>query len=107
MPFDQQPVEAWAMIDACSVAMAVRPSEQWQVMANRAYNWYLGRNDRGIAIADPATGSCYDGLMPQGVNANSGAESVLSFSLAYQSLTRFAGGNAQHADNGSRSANAD
>jgi hypothetical protein len=97
-PFDQQPLEAWAMIDACSAAMLFAPSDEWRDMAHRAYGWYLQRNDRGIAIADPTTGSCYDGLMAQGVNANTGAESVLSFSLAYQSLMRFAGGQADHAE---------
>jgi glycosyltransferase involved in cell wall biosynthesis len=98
LPFDQQPLEAWAMIDACSAAMAVHPCEAWRAMANRAYGWYLSVNDRGVAIGDPVTGRCHDGLMAQGLNANTGAESVLSFSLAYQSLIRFAGGQAKHAE---------
>jgi glycosyltransferase involved in cell wall biosynthesis len=97
-PFDQQPLESWAMIDACSAAMATKPSDDWRVMAQRAYGWYLQRNDRGIAIGDVSTGSCYDGLMAQGASANTGAESVLSFSLAYQSLMRFAGGQASYAE---------
>ena len=97
-PFDQQPLEAWAMIDACAAAMAVHPSEEWRSMAHRAYGWYSTCNDRGHAIGDPATGSCQDGLMAHGINANTGAESVLSFSLAYQSLIRFAGGHSEHVD---------
>ncbi len=98
LPFDQQPLEAWATIDACSAAMAVAPSEAWRVMAHRAYDWYLGGNDRAIVIGDPASGSCCDGLMAKGSNANTGAESVLSFSLAYQSLIRLSGGQTRHAD---------
>ena len=97
-PFDQQPLESWAMIDACSAAMIVKPSDDWRIMAQRAYGWYLQRNDRGIAIGDVATGSCYDGLMAQGASVNTGAESVLSFSLAYQSLMRFAGGQTKHGE---------
>ncbi len=96
-PFDQQPLEAWAMIDACAAAMASHPADAWRDMAYRAYGWYLQLNDRGIAIGDPASGSCHDGLMAQGVNVNTGAESVLSFSLAYQSLIRFAEGQASNA----------
>ncbi len=90
-PFDQQPLEAWAMIDACSAAMTFVPSANWHTMATRAYNWYLQRNDRHMPLADPTTGSCCDGLMAQGLNANTGAESVLSFSLAYQALMKFGG----------------
>lgn len=36
--------------------------------------------------------------MAHGINANTGAESVLSFSLAYQSMIRFAGGHCEHVD---------
>lgn len=93
-PFDQQPLEAWAMIDACAKAMSIEPRADWQEMAHKAYAWYLGQNDRGIAIANPTTGSCFDGLTATGVNTNSGAESVLSFSHAYQALMRMSGGRA-------------
>ncbi len=61
-------------------------------------DWYLQRNDRGCMIGDPGTGSCDDCLMAHGVNVNTGAESALSFSLAYQSLIRLAGGKTKHAD---------
>ena len=94
MPFDQQPLEAWAMIDACAAAMTSAPSERWLGMARMIYLWYLGRNDRGVAIADAETGLCYDGLTPLGVNSNSGAESIVSFLLAHQTLLKISGGHA-------------
>jgi glycosyltransferase involved in cell wall biosynthesis len=81
-PFDQQPLEAWATIDACAVAHQITRDEQWRAQATKAYRWYLGENDLGLALADPATGECFDGLMPHGVNLNQGAESVLAFHLA-------------------------
>ncbi len=86
LPFDQQPLEAWATIDACAVAFRATGAMLWRERAEAAYAWYHGANDRGLALADPATGRCRDGLMPQGVNANVGAESVLSFQLAYRTM---------------------
>ncbi len=82
LPFDQQPLEAWATIDACDAAWAATRDALWQSFAEKAYRWFLGENDLGLALADPATGECCDGLMPTGVNRNQGAESVLSFHMA-------------------------
>lgn len=81
-PFDQQPVEAWAAIDGASAAYDATGDRVWLEHANRAYDWFAGANDRGIAVADWLTGSCNDGINPRGVNLNEGAESVLAFQLA-------------------------
>lgn len=89
-PFDQQPLEAWASIDAAAAAYRATRNPAWIEYAQIAWNWFLGDNDRGAMIADPATGRCWDGLTPRGVNRNSGAESILAFQLAYQSLNTFA-----------------
>jgi hypothetical protein len=43
-----------------------------------AFEWFLGRNDLGLPLYDYATGGCHDGLHPEGVNANEGAESTLA-----------------------------
>lgn len=80
--FDQQPLEAAATVDACAAAFAASGDPRWLTEARRAFDWFLGRNDLGVPVADPATGDCYDGLTPAGPNLNRGAESVLSFQLA-------------------------
>jgi len=90
-PFDQQPLEAWATVDACSYAFEITGEERWRELAMTAYRWYLGENDLGLALADPATGECFDGLMPQGVNLNQGAESVLAFHLATCAMEKLGG----------------
>ena len=90
-PFDQQPLEAWATVDACSYAFEITGEERWRELAMTAYRWYLGENDLGLALADPATGECFDGLMPQGVNLNQGAESVLAFHLATCAMEKLSG----------------
>ena len=90
-PYDQQPVEAWAAIDAAQAAYAVTRNRIWVSRALSAYAWFLGDNDRGIAVADSSTGSCRDGITPRGVNLNEGAESVLSFHLAHFMLKSLLG----------------
>jgi len=81
-PFDQQPVEIWAALDACRAAFDLTAERAWVVRAQSAYAWFAGRNDRGLAVADPLTGSCCDGLNPRGLNLNEGAESVLAYQLS-------------------------
>jgi glycosyltransferase involved in cell wall biosynthesis len=88
LQFDQQPVEAWAMIDACSAAYAVSKDAIWRSRAVQAYRWFIGGNDLGLAVGNATTGECFDGLMPTGLNRNQGAESVLAFHLATTAINR-------------------
>ncbi|PKP97783.1 MAG: glycosyl transferase family 1 [Alphaproteobacteria bacterium HGW-Alphaproteobacteria-13] len=86
LPFDQQPLEAWATIDACGAAFRATGAAVWRERAEAAWRWFLGDNDRGIAVARVATGRSCDGLTPRDVNANVGAESTLAFHLAYRAM---------------------
>ncbi len=80
--FDQQPVEACATIAACLVAFRATSEKLWLEEAWSAFRWFLGANDLEIPLYDPATGGCRDGLHPDRVNENQGAESTLSFLMA-------------------------
>lgn len=82
LPFDQQPLEAQATVDACVTAYDVTGDARWVEEANRAYRWYLGHNDLDLPLATKADGGCFDGLMPTGLNRNQGAESILALQLA-------------------------
>jgi hypothetical protein len=77
--FDQQPIEAWTMADACCAAYAWTDDPVWAAAARRAGQWFLGANDTGVVMYDPTTGGGYDGLRPHGVNRNQGAESTMAF----------------------------
>ncbi|MEI6640905.1 MAG: glycosyltransferase family 4 protein [Novosphingobium sp.] len=87
--FDQQPLEACATIAACLAASTVDPGPFWQDEAVRAFAWFGGANDLGVALVDPATGSCRDGLHRDRANENRGAESVLSYLLGLADMHRF------------------
>jgi len=77
--FDQQPLEAAAMIGASLEAYECTQREEWIQLASTCFNWYLGKNDQQIQLYDDATGGCRDGLTADGVNENQGAESTLSY----------------------------
>jgi glycosyltransferase involved in cell wall biosynthesis len=80
--FDQQPVEAQAMVSACHQAFRITHDPVWPREAKRAFEWFLGRNDLGLPLYDFNTGGCSDGLHEDGVSENQGAESTLAFQLA-------------------------
>jgi glycosyltransferase involved in cell wall biosynthesis len=82
LPFDQQPLEAQATIDACATAFEATNDARWIDEATRAYRWYLGQNDLDLPLATAQDGGCFDGLMPTGLNRNQGAESILALQLA-------------------------
>jgi glycosyltransferase involved in cell wall biosynthesis len=84
--FDQQPVEAQAMVSACLEAYRVTGDNRWRKEARRAFEWFLGRNDLNLPIYDPTTGGCRDGLHPDRPNENQGAESTLAFLQALLEL---------------------
>jgi hypothetical protein len=87
--YDQQPVEAHATIAACLQAYRLTGDAKWKNQAHRAFEWFFGENTLGIALYNPLTGGCKDGLHPDRVNENEGAESTLSFQLSLLELRLF------------------
>lgn len=85
-PFDQQPVEASAMISACLAAWRADRDPIWKREATQIFGWFLGKNDLQIPLADLETGSCRDGLHRDRANENRGAESVLSYLLSLSEM---------------------
>ncbi len=86
--FDQQPVETQAMVSACLAAFKETDDPAWLDEAKRCFEWFLGRNDLGLALYDPSTGGCRDALLQDHLNQNQGAESTLAFHLSLVELTR-------------------
>ena len=80
--FDQQPIEAQVTISACIEAYQATGDLFWVAEARRAFEWFLGRNDLGLALYDSATGGCRDGLHVDRLSQNQGAESTLAFLLS-------------------------
>lgn len=77
--FDQQPIEAQTMVSACLEAYHITGEKRWRDEAQRAFEWFLVRNDLNLPVYDPRSGGCRDGLHPDCTNENQGAESTLAF----------------------------
>lgn len=88
--FDQQPVEATATIAACLTAWRADGDAEWKTLATRAFAWFLGSNDLSVALVDPQTGSCRDGLHPDRANENRGGESVVCYLLGLAEIRQLA-----------------
>lgn len=88
LPFDQQPLEAHATLEACLAAFEVAPDRHWVDMGRSCYQWFLGHNDHGTPLATRGDGGCFDGLTPVGVNRNQGAESLLALQLSSCAMIR-------------------
>ena len=80
--FDQQPIEAHAMVSACLEAYCATSDSWWYEQAQRAFDWFLGWNDLGLELHSVNTGGCRDALHVDRVNGNQGAESTLAFLLS-------------------------
>ncbi len=84
--YDQQPIEAWAAIDAAIAAHGTRATASARDHAHAAYGWFTGANDAGEPVADAASGECCDGIGAGGINLNRGAESVLAWQFAQRRI---------------------
>ena len=80
--FDQQPIEAQAMVSACLDAYRATSDLWWYEQAQRAFDWFIGWNDLGLELYSAESGGCGDGLHVDRVNGNQGAESTLAFLLS-------------------------
>ena len=80
--YDQQPLEAYEMAAACRTAATLFREDRYRRWEEAAFSWYTGRNLADVPLIDEETGGCYDGLTPEGPNANLGAESQIAWGLA-------------------------
>lgn len=84
--FDQQPVEAYAMLSACLAAWTATQDSFWIDRAWSSFRWFLGDNVLGVPLFDSESGGCFDGLSEYSINKNQGAESTLSFLMACEEM---------------------
>lgn len=86
--YDQQPIEASCMVEATIAAWKSTDGEVYRDAARTAFDWFHGGNLQGVLLYSPETGTCYDGITPEGLNKNQGAESTLSYYLAYLEMRK-------------------
>ena len=86
--YDQQPVDASSMVQVYMTAFKITNKKEYYDNAFLAFQWFLGKNMLNQMVYDEATGGCYDGLLPNCINLNQGAESTISYLLARLSLEK-------------------
>ncbi|MEO0559683.1 MAG: glycosyltransferase family 4 protein [Bacteroidota bacterium] len=84
--FDQQPIEAGYAAWVWSETAEILGDPTYADAARRATEWFYGRNRIGEPLFEAATGACYDGFGPKGVNLNQGAESAIAGVFAHLAL---------------------
>ena len=84
--FDQQPLDASALVEACYDAFLITDDDKWHEEMYKCFNWFLGDNDIRESLYDFTTAGCRDGLGKTGVNENQGAESTLSWLIALHKM---------------------
>jgi len=89
LAFDQQPIEAATLADACARAAAADPRALWRDGTQSCVAWFQGANDSGLPMWDTETGGGFDGLLDDCVNLNQGAESTLAVISTLQHAQRF------------------
>jgi hypothetical protein len=75
---DEQPLDAAAFVAAELAACAAAGDPEHALRAQKAFDWFLGRNRLHQPLYDFATGGCSDGLGEETTNDNQGAESTLA-----------------------------
>jgi hypothetical protein len=83
---DEQPIDTASAVEAMVAAWRHTGDARYGSLAGVAYGWFHGRNRGDVAMYDPRTGACHDGLTPGGFNPNRGAESTLAHLQAQLSL---------------------
>ena len=79
--FDQQPIEAKAMVSACPATFHSTDALFWWHEARRVFDWSLVRNDLSLPLFDPASDACRGGLHRNRASESHRAVSTLAFQL--------------------------
>jgi hypothetical protein len=80
--YDQQSVEASCMTEVALAAFRATRNNHFKTAARTSFAWYLGNNTKTLSVYNPNTGGCYDGITPDGLNLNQGAEAIVTYLLA-------------------------
>jgi glycosyltransferase involved in cell wall biosynthesis len=80
--FDQQPIDACAMVHAYLTAYLITKDKEHYGNAVLSFNWFLGKNHIKQMVYDESTGGCFDGLNHNSVNLNQGAESTIAYLMS-------------------------
>ena len=88
--YDQQPLEAADMVMAALKLFEITQEEKHEHLALEWMEWYYGHNTKKLSLYNFTTKGVYDALTPNYVNENQGAESIITYLMAYLDIYRVA-----------------
>jgi hypothetical protein len=74
------------MVEVAVKGFTTTNKERYKEIAEIVFDWYLGKNSKKTPIYDTDSCVCYDGLTPEGLNRNQGAESITTYLIARISM---------------------
>ena len=77
--YDQQSVEAVSVTEAALSAYEATGQNAYRKAAKTVFNWFFGQNTLNVSVYNSDIGGCYDGITPQGLNLNMGAEANVCY----------------------------
>jgi glycosyltransferase involved in cell wall biosynthesis len=86
--YDQQPEDPASMILSLVCAYESTHNEEYKNLAKKCFSWFLGNNSLNKPLYDERSGGCYDGLHPDRVNLNQGAESLVSYLMSNYAVSQ-------------------
>ena len=84
--FDQQPIDPAYQVLANKKAFSITKEEKYRLESESYYKWFWGHNIVGLPLVSKEKGSCSDGITAEGISLNSGAESVICYLMAEESI---------------------
>ncbi|HUD44964.1 MAG TPA: glycosyltransferase [Patescibacteria group bacterium] len=87
--YDQQPEDPASTILALFCAYKNTHNEEYRNLAHKCFSWFLGNNSLNKPLYDEKSGGCFDGLHPDRVNLNQGAESLVSYLISNYTISEF------------------
>jgi hypothetical protein len=81
--FDQQPLEAMALVHSCADCFRLTWDSAWRDSAYWGFQWFLGENDIGQPMFNKETGAGYDGFSATERNENQGAEATMAWLFSW------------------------
>jgi hypothetical protein len=87
--YDEQTLEASETTSMYIEAFLLTNNKDFIDKAKTCFYWYLGKNSKSHTLMDAETGGCHDGIEYGRLNPDQGAESIISFWLAYLEINKY------------------
>ncbi len=80
--YGEQPIDVSYAVLTLDIFHKTFNDSRYEVLKEKAFSWFLGKNHLHQMMYNSITGGCYDGLEKSNVNLNQGAESTICYLMA-------------------------